>query len=144
MDRYKYLGVILNECLEFDITASTLADTVSRRLLNDLDFKTFEKLYTIGVIPIIHGFEAWDFQLFMDLKSGIFRLQLAEGIQNRIILYLGLHNVIPLTVLRNDFTEIRQSQCNCCSELRTLHQNAKTNQLFCVKITGNFDLFTET
>ncbi len=103
VDRYKYLGIIINEFLEFEVTASTLADAASRRLgvvigkikhLSDLRFETFEKLFTTGVVPIMHyGSEVWGFKHF----------HLTEGIQNRAIhLYLRLHKLMPITVLRSE------------------------------------------
>ncbi len=85
MERYKYLGISLNEFLEFEIAVSTLADAASCGLgavigktkhLSDLGFKTFEKLFTTGVAPIMHyGSEVWGFKCF----------HLREGIQNTAI-----------------------------------------------------------
>ncbi len=55
MDRYRYLGIILNNILEFEVTASSLADAVNGGLgivigktkhQSDLSVNTFEKLVT--------------------------------------------------------------------------------------------------
>ncbi len=103
MDIYKYLGIILNEFLEFEVTASTLADAASgglgavigkTKLLSDLDFKTFQKLFTTGVVPIMHyGSEVCGFKSF----------HLTEGIQNRAIhFYLGLHTFTLIATLRSE------------------------------------------
>ncbi len=63
VDIYKYLGMILNGFLEFEVTVSTLADATNRGLgpvigktmhLIDLGFKTFGKLFTTSVVPIMH------------------------------------------------------------------------------------------
>ncbi len=96
VDRYKYLGIILNEILEFEITASFLADAASRGLgamigktkhLIALDFETFEKLFTTGVVPIMHyGSEVLGFK----------RFHVTEGIQNRAI------RCMPTIALRSE------------------------------------------
>ncbi len=59
-----------------------------------LGFKTFEKLFTTGVVPIMHyGSEVWGFKI----------VHLTEGIQNRAIrFYLGLHMFRPIAALRSE------------------------------------------
>ncbi len=61
VEKYKYLGVILNEYLECDTTATILSEAAGRALgavitktrhLSDLGFKTFEKLFCSGVFRI--------------------------------------------------------------------------------------------
>ncbi len=58
VDRYKYLRIILNEFVEFEVIVSTFADAASGGLgavigktkhPSNLDFKTFEKLFSTGV-----------------------------------------------------------------------------------------------
>ena len=62
IDIYIYLGIVLNKHLDFSVTASFWSDAAGRALgaligktrhLSDLEFKTFEKLFDTGVIPIL-------------------------------------------------------------------------------------------
>ncbi len=62
--------------------------------LSDLGFKTFEKLFTTGVVPIMHyGSEVWGFK----------RFHLTESIENRAIhFYFGLHKFTPIAARRSE------------------------------------------
>ena len=59
---YKYLGVIIDEHLRFDVCTKALADSGGRALgsiiskfksLKNVGYSTFEKMYSSGVKPII-------------------------------------------------------------------------------------------
>ena len=65
--RYKYLGLVLDEFLNYDTTAAILAESGGRALgavyskfkqLKGLGYNTYTKLYNAGVTPIlVKGFE---------------------------------------------------------------------------------------
>ncbi len=59
VERYTYLGVILNEYLEYDTTVIILSEAAARaigaviaktRHLSDLGFKTFKRLSCTGIV----------------------------------------------------------------------------------------------
>ena len=60
--RYKYLGLVLDEFLNYDTTATVLAESGGRALgavyskfkqLKGLGYNTYTKLYNTGVTPIL-------------------------------------------------------------------------------------------
>ncbi len=60
VDKYKYLGIILDEYLDFNITATVVASSASRALssiynkfakLKGIGFSTFTILFHSGVVP---------------------------------------------------------------------------------------------
>ena len=69
VSNYKYLGVIFNEHLNYDICSKTLAESGGRalgaiwckfKLMKDVGFKTYSKLYETGVIPVLnYGSSIW-------------------------------------------------------------------------------------
>ncbi len=79
VEKYKCLGVILNEYLEYDTTATILSEAAGRALgavkaktrhLSDLGFKRFEKLFCSGVVPILgYCSEIWGFKNFQSSDS---------------------------------------------------------------------------
>ena len=63
VSQYKYLGLVLNEFLDLEITANILSDSAGRALgaiiaktknLKDLGFKTYQKLFNTGVLPVLN------------------------------------------------------------------------------------------
>ncbi len=59
---YQYLGIIINEHLSYEITATTLAESAGRALggviskfksFQNVGFQTFNKLYHSGVVPVM-------------------------------------------------------------------------------------------
>lgn len=72
MDKYKYLGVIFHEKLDFSFTADALAKGAGRALggiiskihsLKEFGFKTFEKVYYACVVPILdYGSSVWEYK----------------------------------------------------------------------------------
>ncbi len=101
VEKYKYLGITLNEYLEYDTTATILSEApgralgavvAKRRHLSDLGFKTFEKLFCTGVVPILgYCSEMWVFK----------NVQSSERIQERLIrFYLGVHRLTAIPELR--------------------------------------------
>ena len=103
VNQYKYLGIILDEYLLFNVTASTLAKAGNRALaaiytkfnkLKGLGYKTFSKLYHTGVAPIL------------DYCSGIWGFQnfgYIDTIQNKAIrFFLGVHRFSPNLAINGD------------------------------------------
>jgi hypothetical protein len=86
VDQYKYLGVVLNENLNYNITARVLSDAANRGLgslinkykhINGLGFNTYTKLFNCGVAPILdYCSEIWGFKYFKE----------TDNIQNKAIL----------------------------------------------------------
>ena len=103
VDRYKYLGIVLDEHLLFNVTASVLANSGSRALasiytkfdkLKGLGFQTYSKLYQTGVAPILdYCSGVWGFQKFGYL----------DAVQNKAIrFYLGVHRFAPNLAINGD------------------------------------------
>ncbi len=122
--QYKYLGVIMDEHLDFNILTSTLASSAKRALgsiytkyrnLKGLRCLTFTKMYHSGVTPIL------------DYASGIWGYKTYEKIdtiQNRAIhLYLGVHAFAPNLAINVDMGRI------CSSTRRKLEMIRMWNRL---------------
>ncbi len=87
MDKYKYLGIILDEYLDFNINATVLASSASRALgsiytkfakLKRIGFSTFTILFHSGVLPILDYCSGiWEYQSFGQIFT----------IQNRAICF---------------------------------------------------------
>jgi hypothetical protein len=93
---YKYLGIILDENMNFNSCTNTLAGSAGRALggviskfkaLKNVRFETFTKLYESGVIPVAH------------YAAGVWGYVKGNGIdlvQNRAVrYYLGVHKRAP-------------------------------------------------
>ena len=69
VDKYKYLGLVLDFSLDYNVTASVVAKSASRALglliskaksIGGLSYNCFSKLYESSVIPIIrYGASIW-------------------------------------------------------------------------------------
>ena len=103
VDRYKYLGVYLNEHLDYNVIANTLAGAAGRALggviskfqsFKNVGFNTFSKMYNTGVVSV------------MDYCSGIWgygKFDCCSKIQQRAIrYYLGVHSKAPLYAIEGD------------------------------------------
>ncbi len=110
VDKYKYLGIILNEYLDFNITATILASSASRALgaiytkfanLKGIGFSTFTILFHSGVVPILDYCSGiWGYQSFGQIDT----------IQNRAIrFYLGVHKFAPNLAIIGDVGWISSS-----------------------------------
>ncbi len=76
---YRYLGLDINEHLNFSVPAKTLRDAGSRALgaltskhyaNKGLDFKTFEKLYECTVNPVTdYAAGVWGYKTYDDLNK---------------------------------------------------------------------------
>ena len=96
VSKYKYLGLILDEYLDYNTTATALAGSAGRALgsvcskykkLKGLGYQTFTNMYNSGVVPI------------MDYCSGVSGCQnfgKIDTVQNRALrFYLGVHKFHP-------------------------------------------------
>lgn len=101
--RYKYLGITLDEHVDFNITAKTLAEAGNRALgsiinkyksINGLGYYTFTKLYKAGVCPILdYCSGVWGYNAFSCIDS----------IQNKAMrVFLGVHKFAPTDALIGD------------------------------------------
>ena len=69
--RYKYLGIIIDEYLNYDVTAQMLSESAGRALggiinkfksLKGMGFRTFEKMYLTGVTSVAeYAADIWGF-----------------------------------------------------------------------------------
>jgi hypothetical protein len=100
---YKYLGLYLDEYLNYNVTAKFLGSAGNRALgavinkfkvFNGLGYQTFTKLFEIGVCPILeYGAEIWGFKKCKEI----------DMIQNKAArIYLGVHRFAPLPALYGD------------------------------------------
>ena len=100
---YKYLGLILNEYHDYNITAKILADSANRALgsvINKyrsnlgLGYHTYSKLYTSGICPILdYCSETWGFK----------NIQSIDAIQNKAQrIFMGVHRFAPLAAINGD------------------------------------------
>ena len=108
--KYKYLGVVLDEFLNFEVTADTLCDAAGRALgavisrihkYRDFRFNTFTTLFNSCVVPIV------------DYCSGILGYadnMKCDSLQNRAIRYfLGVHKFTPKLAINGDMGWISSS-----------------------------------
>ncbi len=90
--QYQYLGIIINEHVSYEITATTLAESAGRALggviskfksFRNVGCQTFSKLYHSGVVPVMDYCAAvWGYRKHSSYSN----------IQNRALRYfLGVH-----------------------------------------------------
>ena len=103
VNQYKYLGVILNEHMDFTVTATSLSSAASRALgllryklksLKECKYITFTKLYCSYICPILdYSSGVWGFKQF----------SCSEVLQNRAIRYfLGVHRFASNFTINGD------------------------------------------
>ena len=103
VENYKYLGVVLDESLDYEKTAKILADSAGRALgsiinkfrqLKNMGFKTFSALYNACVVPV------------NDYCTGIWgagKLLVSETCQNRAgRFFLGTHKYTSNLAVNGD------------------------------------------
>ena len=102
-EKYKYLGLVLNEFLNYEVTASILAESGGRALgavynkfkqIKGLGYNTYTTLYNSGVSPILdYCSGVWGYSNFDKLNT----------IQNRAIrFFLGVHRFAPNLAINGD------------------------------------------
>ncbi len=95
--------MILNEFLNYDVTAQVLSDAANRVLgsvinkyksINGLGYYTYTRLFQSGVCPILdYGSEIWGYKSFNKI----------DAIQNKAIrIYLGVHRFAPTSAVSSD------------------------------------------
>lgn len=100
---YKYLGIIFHEKSDFSHSCEALSKGAGRALgslinkihgYKEFGFKSFEKLYTSCVIPILdYCASVWGYRHY----------QQADNIQNRAMRYfLGVHRFTPILAMVGD------------------------------------------
>ena len=103
VDNYKYLGVPMNENLDYSFTANKFASAGSRALgsivnkykkLNGLGYYTYTKLYNSCVCPVLdYCSEVWGYKDFSKINS----------VQNRALrVYLGVHQRTSNLMINGD------------------------------------------
>ncbi len=92
VEQYKYLGIVINEFNDYNVTAQFLADAAYRALgsvinkyksINGLGYYTYIRLFQSGVCPILdYCSEVWGYKKFPQI----------DAIQNKAIkLLLGCY-----------------------------------------------------
>ncbi len=110
IEQYKYLGLVLNKFLDFNITAQVLSDAANRVLrsiinkykaINGLGYYAYIRLFQSGVCPILdYGSEIWGFRHFDKVDS----------IQKKgIRIYIGVHRFTPIAAINGDMGWIHNS-----------------------------------
>ena len=105
VEQYKYLGIVINEHVDYNVTAKILADAANRALgsiinkyksINGLGYNTYTKLFNSGVCPIMdYGSEIWGYKMFPHI----------DAIQNKAIrVFLGVHRFAPLAAINGDMS----------------------------------------
>ena len=103
VDKYKYLGIYLDEHVEYNECSRVLAESAGRALggiiskfrsLKDCGYKTYTKLFDTGVIPILnYGSEIWGFGTHSK----------CDTILNKAMRYfLGVHRYAPTAGVQGD------------------------------------------
>ncbi len=103
VNQYKYICVILNEFVNFNVIADILYGAANRahraiiskyKHINGLGYYTYTKLYNSGVCQILdYCSEVWDFKQFKQI----------EAIQHKVIhIFLGVHGYAPLAAIDGD------------------------------------------
>jgi hypothetical protein len=138
---YKYLGLYLNEFLDYKQTAKYLADAASRatgsmiskfKSLGNVGFKTYSKLYYSGVAPILeYGSEVWGFNKF----------ETCDKIQNRVLrFYLGVHKFVPTLSVNGDIGWLGTRDRRYLCMLRFWNRLINMDNGRLTKIIFNWDL----
>ena len=103
VNQYKYLGLVLDYKLDFNVTAQTVAKSASRALglliskakvLGGMSYKCFTKLYESMVIPIVrYGAAIWGHKEFSCINA----------VHNRMCRYfLGVKKFTPNAAVQGD------------------------------------------
>ncbi len=100
IEQYNYLGLVLNEFLDFNITAQVISDAANRavgsiinknKAINGPGYYSYTRLFQSEICPILdYGSEIWGFRHFDKVDS----------IQNKAIqVYLGVHRFTPIAAI---------------------------------------------
>ena len=74
VDKYTYMGIVINEYLDYNVTAKTVAQSAGRalglliakcKIMGGLSYDVYTKLYDAVVWPVIsHGASIWGVKSF--------------------------------------------------------------------------------
>ena len=132
VDKYRYLGIVMNDFLDFNVTAKIVAQSASRAL-GALIYKveinggmpaiTYEKLYNCFVQPVIdYGSAIWDFKDYSCIN---------EVFNRACRFYLGIGKYTTNAAVQGDMgwclPNINQWSCICRIWCRLV--NMSTNRL---------------
>ena len=102
VDKYRYLGILLNDTLDYDITAKYITQSATRalglliskfRAAGGMPFDVFTKLYDTMVWPIIsYGAALWGTRDFSSTNA----------VQNRACFYMGWGKYAPNAKVNGD------------------------------------------
>ena len=98
--QYKYLGIVINEFIDYNVIAQILADAANRALgaviykykkINRLEYYRYTKLFQSSVCPILdYASEVWGYKKFPQI----------DAIQNKAIrIFLGVHKFAPIAAI---------------------------------------------
>ena len=110
VEEYKYLGLYLQEFLDYDFAAIKLANAGSRALgavrnkiynVKDIQLRTFTKLFTTGITPILdYCGSVWGFKNYKCI----------DDVQRKAVRYfLGLHKLCPIPAVDGEIGWISSS-----------------------------------
>ncbi len=126
MDKYKYLGIVLNEHLEYSIVAMILANSAGRalgaiynkyRLNKGFGYDTYTKLYHSDVVPILD---------YCSSVWGYCNLDKIDTVQNKALrLFLGVHTFAPNLSINADMEWIPSMICRHTKILRMWNRFVK-------------------
>ena len=137
VQEYKYLGIILNEHLNYNRTIETLTKSAGRalggliskfRYLKNLGFKTYSTMYKTCVEPVLnYGSEIWGYKEYTN----------CETLQIRAMkYYLGVHKYAPNVAVRGDCGWLKTkfvqwiNMCRFWNRLMNMDQNKITYKMF--------------
>ena len=118
VDKHTYLGITLNESLDFSVTAKTVSQSASRALglliakykcIGGMTYNVFTKLYDTLVWPVIsYSASMWDAKSFSCINA----------VQNRAMrFFLGTGKCTPTVAVSGDMgwdpALIKQWKCIC-------------------------------
>ena len=137
---YKYLGLMLDYSLDFNVTAKLLGDSGGRALgsmINKfnsnkgLGYKTFTKMYDMMVCPILDYCACiWGFRDF----------DCVNKIQNRAIrYYLGVHKFAPNVGIIGEMGWVTRDICRKVDMIKFWNRMIQTDDNRLVKRVFNWD-----
>ena len=137
---YRYLGVHLNEHMDFKIIAETLAKAGGRALgaviskiqsYKDVGFNTYSNLYNSCVVPVLdYCSGVWGFKGFGKI----------DMIQNRAIRYfMGVHRFTPILAITGDMGWVVSTNRRWANVLRLWNRLVNMNETRLTRKVFDYD-----
>ena len=141
VENYKYLGIIINEYMDYDKVAKTLADAANRALgavinkyksLNGLGYYTYTKLFNSGVCPILdYASEIWGFKNFTQI----------DAVQHKAMrIFLGVHRFAANAAVTGDMGWTQSAVRRKVNILRLWNRLLSMNVTRLPKMILNWDM----